>query len=210
MIPKVARSANVTILVCVVICLLTACVTPAPQSPEDVCAIFEEKRNWFLAAEKARDHWKTPVGITMSFLYQESSFRGNARPERETLFGIIPWKRKSTAKGYAQAIDATWQQYVKDAGDWFPLRSNFNDAVDFVGWYNRQSQRKLGISRTDAKNLYLAYHEGWRGYQNRTYEKKPWLVRASDQVEMRARRYQIQYLECKNRLSRWYDFVLVR
>ena len=183
-------------------------MTPPPKAPENVCGIFEEKRSWYRAAQRARDRWKTPVGITMSFIYQESGFRANARPEREWLLGVIPWKRKSSAKGYAQAIDATWKQYVKDAGDWFPDRTNFEDAVDFVGWYNYQRQRNLGISRTDAKSLYLAYHEGWRGYRNRTYEKKPWLIEAAGQVEKRARQYQTQYLKCKNKLRRWYDFLL--
>ena len=194
--------------------LVTGCVTSIPSSPENVCGIFQEKRSWYLAAKRARDRWGVPVGITMSFIYQESGFRANARPERERLFGVIPWKRKSTAVGYAQAIDSTWKQYVSDAndaGDWFPkYRSNFFDAVDFVGWYNNQSRRQLGLSRTDVKNLYLAYHEGWRGYQNRTYMEKKWLISAANKVETRARRYQVQYLQCKKKLSRWYDVLFFR
>ena len=211
---KMMESAKTASVACLVAFLVTGCATSIPRSPENVCGIFEEKRGWFLAAKRARDRWKAPVGITMSFIYQESGYQATARPERERLFGVIPWKRKSTAVGYAQAIDATWKQYVSDAqnaGDWLPkYRSNFYDAVDFVGWYNNQSQRQLRLSRTDAKNLYLAYHEGWRGYQNRTYEKKKWLINAANKVETRARRYQIQYLKCKKKLSRWYDFLFFR
>ena len=201
------KPAPVAVYVCLAVFLVSGCMTPPPKAPENVCGIFEEKRSWYRAAQRARDRWKTPVGITMSFIYQESGFRANSRPERERLLGVIPWKRKSSAKGYAQAIDATWKAYVKDAGDWFPDRTNFEDAVDFVGWYNYQSQRNLGISRTDAKSLYLAYHEGWRGYRNRTYETKPWLIEAAGRVEKRARRYQTQYLKCKKKLRRWYDFL---
>ena len=202
------KPAPVAVCVCLAVFLVSGCMTPPPKAPENVCGIFEEKRSWYRAAQRARDRWKSPVGITMSFIYQESGFRANSRPERQRLLGVIPWKRKSSAKGYAQAIDATWKMYVKDAGDWFPDRTNFEDAVDFVGWYNYQSQRNLGISRTDAKSLYLAYHEGWRGYRNRTYEKKPWLIEAAGRVEKRARQYQTQYLRCKNKLRRWYDFLL--
>ena len=202
------KPAPVAVCVCLTVFLVSGCMTPPPKAPENVCGIFDEKRNWYRAAQRARDRWKSPVGITMSFIYQESGFRANSRPERERLLGVIPWKRKSSAKGYAQAIDATWKHYVRDAGDWFPDRTNFEDAVDFVGWYNYQSQRNLGISRTDAKSLYLAYHEGWRGYRNRTYEKKLWLIEAANRVEIRARQYQTQYLRCKNKLRRWYDFLL--
>ena len=204
------KPARITVCLCLAIFLVSGCMTSPPKAPENVCGIFEEKRSWYLAAQRARDRWKTPVGITMSFIYQESGFRANSRPERERLLGVIPWKRKSSAKGYAQAIDATWKKYVQDAGDWFPDRTNFEDAVDFVGWYNYQSQRNLGISRTDAKSLYLAYHEGWRGYRNKTYEKKPWLIEAARRVEERALRYQTQYLNCKKKLRRWYDFLFTR
>ena len=202
------KPAPVVVCMCLAVFLVSGCMTPPPKAPENVCGIFDEKRNWYRAAQRARDRWKSPVGITMSFIYQESGFRANSRPERKRLLGVIPWKRKSSAKGYAQAIDATWKMYVKDAGDWFPDRTNFEDAVDFVGWYNYQSQKNLGISRTDAKSLYLAYHEGWRGYRNRTYEKKLWLIEAANRVEIRARQYQTQYLRCKNKLRRWYDFLL--
>ena len=39
-------------------------------------------------------------------------------------------------------------------------RDDFNDAIDFIGWYNDQSSRRSKISKSDAYNLYLAYHEG--------------------------------------------------
>ena len=48
----------------------------------------------------------------MSILRQESSFQNRVKPEREKLFGVIPWKRKSSALGYTQAIDGTWDWYL--------------------------------------------------------------------------------------------------
>tara|TARA_Y100001934_G_C12098759_1_gene652860 strand:+ start:134 stop:778 length:645 start_codon:yes stop_codon:yes gene_type:complete len=203
-----------TFVIMITLLVITGCATSIPSSPEDLCGIFEEKRNWFLAAKRTRDRWNAPIGITMAFIYQESSYKANARPEREKIFGIIPWRRKSTAVGYAQAIDSTWKQYINDpkvVGDWRPkYRTNFNDAVDFVGWYNYQSQKQLNLSLTDARNLYLTYHEGWRGYKNGTYKKKRWLIKVADKVDARARLYETQYLKCKHKLSRWYDFLLPR
>ena len=93
------KPAPVAVYVCLAVFLVSGCMTPPPKAPENVCGIFDEKRSWYRAAQRARDRWKTPVGITMSFIYQESGFRANSRPERERLLGVIPWKRKSSAKG---------------------------------------------------------------------------------------------------------------
>ena len=51
----------------------------------------------------------------MAFILQESSYIQGAKPERTKLLGFIPWKRKSSAFGYAQALDGTWERYKKEA-----------------------------------------------------------------------------------------------
>lgn len=99
----------------------------------------------------------------MAFIYKESSYRGKVKAPRTKLLWVIPWKRKSSAEGYAQVLDGTWKQYVNEAGGIFSQRTDFDDAVDFVGWFNAKSHEKLGISKSNAKDLYLAYHEGWGG-----------------------------------------------
>ena len=136
----------------------------------------------------------------MAFIYHESKFKSQAKPEREKFLWVIPCpicKRKSTSYGYAQAIDATWEQYVEEAGWWFSGRSDFDDAIDFIGWYNHKSIKKLGISKSNVKALYLAYHEGQSGYRNGSYKKKPWLIKVARKVQRRAERYQKQYLNCQ-------------
>ena len=191
--------------------LITACASSGPPvSTSDVCKIFKEKRSWYKAAKKNEDRWDIPVSVTMAIIKQESSFIAAAKPGRTKLLGFIPWKRESSAKGYAQAIDGTWELYLKDRGGWFKSRNDFDDAVDFIGWYNSKSVKQLKIEKHNARALYLAYHEGWRGYRNKTYEKKPWLIEAARQVEERALRYQTQYLNCKKKLRRWYDFLFTR
>ena len=61
------------------------------------------------------------------------------------------------------------------------------------------SYKKLGISKTDAKNLYLAYHEGHGGFQKQTYSQKPWLVNVSNKVAQRAQQFQQQLGACSSR-----------
>ncbi|MBF89247.1 MAG: transglycosylase [Candidatus Marinimicrobia bacterium] len=186
--------------------LIQACTVPPPESPENICDIFTEKRNWYKAARRTEKRWGIPVNVTMAFLYQESSFRQKVKAQRRKLLWIIPWKRKSSAKGYAQVLDGTWKEYVSSAGGFFSQRTDFNDAIDFVGWYNYQSHKNLGISKSNAKALYLAYHEGWGGYKKGTYKKKRKLLNIADKVERRSAMYKRQYKTCKRKLRRWFIF----
>ena len=140
---------------------MVGCASNSPPSTTtDVCKIFKERYSWYKAAKKTEKRWKIPVYVSMAIIKQESSFRADARPERTKLLGFIPWKRVTSARGYAQAIDGTWQMYLDDRGGWFVSRNDFEDSVDFVGWYNYKTHKQLGISLKNARALYIAYHEG--------------------------------------------------
>ena len=173
-----------------------------PKLTKNICDIFEEKKDWRKAAQQSQNRWGIPLEISMAFIHQESNFQANGKPEGEKFLWLIPCpicKRKSSSYGYAQAINETWKRYEEEAGGWFPNRSNFNDSIDFVGWYNNQSSKKLDIDRSNAKALYLAYHEGQNGYRNGTYKKKYWLIKVANEVQSWADIYQRQYLECNVR-----------
>ena len=88
-----------------------------------------------------------------------------ARPPRKYVLGIIPWGRISSAYGYAQALDGTWDGYRKSTGRWAASRSDFGDAIRFVGWYHHQSHIRNNIPLSDTYNLYLAYYTGHGGYE---------------------------------------------
>ena len=88
----------------------------------------------------------------------------------------------------------------------FSQRTDFDDAVDFVGWFNAKSHEKLGISKSNAKALYLAYHEGWGGYRKGTYKKKKGLIQIANRVDKRASIYKSQYKRCRRKLRRWFIF----
>ncbi len=183
--------------------LITACASSGPPvSTSDVCKIFKEKRSWYKAAKKNEDRWDIPVSVTMAIIKQESSFIASAKPGRTKLLGFIPWKRESSAKGYAQAIDGTWELYLKDRGSWFKSRNDFDDAVDFIGWYNSKSVKQLKIEKHNARALYLAYHEGRGGYRRGSHRTKPWLLVVADKVQRQSDRYNLQYQKCKKKLGR--------
>ena len=195
------------ILPLVIIIALSACTSKAPpKNTTDVCKIFKEKYSWYKAAKKTEKRWKIPVSVSMAIIKQESSFIADARPQRTKLLGFIPWKRITSARGYAQAVDGTWEMYLKDRGGWVVARNDFEDAVDFIGWYNYKTHKQLNISMTNARALYLAYHEGRGGYRRGSYRTKPWLLSVADKVQRNANRYDAQYQGCKKKLGKRFIF----
>jgi hypothetical protein len=176
-----------------------------PQNLDDICAIFEDRRDWYFAAKKSEKRWGTPIHIQMAIIQQESSFRFNAKPPRTKLLGFIPWKRQSNAYGYAQALDSTWIRYINDTGRPYADRDDFDDAIDFIGWYTDLSNRSEGISKWDPYNQYLAYHKGQAGWRVRSYDQKSWLKNSASRVDRRARKWWAQLQNCDEKLNdRWW------
>ncbi|MFT5670515.1 MAG: hypothetical protein ACJAU4_001167 [Glaciecola sp.] len=185
---------------------LGACSTTQPSDRENLCRIFEEKDNWFDAAADMREKWGVPIHVPMAMMYQESSFRHNAKPPRDyVLFGLIPWGRVSSAYGYAQAKTMTWDDYKRETGNTFADRDDFEDAIDFMGWFISKTHTINKVSKWDAKIQYLNYHEGWGGYKRKSYRKKTWLVGVANKVNERSLRYASQLKTCEDDLDKgWF------
>lgn len=183
--------------------LLQGCATSAqPGNIDNICDIFDEKRGWYSDARASERRWGTPIPVMMAMMYQESSFQYAARPPRTRLLGFIPWRRASSAHGYAQAKNEVWSEYRRDSGNPWASRRNFRDAIDFVGWYNRTSHQRNNIALDDARNLYLAYHEGHGGFSRGTYNSKAWLIGVAGRVDERADRFEEQLSRCRRRFRR--------
>jgi hypothetical protein len=176
-------------------------MTTPPQNPDNICLIFEEKKSWYKAAMKSEKRWKIPPYVLMSIVYQESSYKADAKPDREKFLWVIPWKRKSTAVGYSQALNMTWDDYKDETGNSRANRKNFADSADFIGWYASKGYYQ-GFDRLDARSLYLAYHEGYSGFKKKTYRKKPWLIKVAERVQTRSTKYQQQYWGCAKELKK--------
>ena len=120
----------------------------------------------------------------------------DARPPRTKLLGFIPWKRPSSAYGYPQALDGTWDWYRRETGHGGADRDDFGDAVHFVGWYHYQSHVRNGIARNDAYHLYLAYYAGHGGYARGTWKSRPYMKRSAQRAQDMATRYAVQMERC--------------
>lgn len=190
-----------TILIISLPLFLSSCATTPPQNLNNACAIFTEKDDWYDASKDSFEKWGVPIHVQLAIIHQESRFSYDARPPRAKLLGFIPWKRPSTAYGYAQVKDTTWEWYQKKTGNHGADRDDYDDAVDFIGWYGNISQKKYSISKWDAYNQYLAYHEGHGGFKRKTYLKKKWLVKVARRVKKNATKYSAQLAKCKDKLE---------
>lgn len=186
----------------VAVALLGGCASAPPRAPDDLCSMFEEKRRWYKAARSAEDKWGTSMTIPLAIMYQESAFNAKARPPRSRLFGFIPWRRASSAYGYAQALNGTWRGYLDATGEYWRERHDFADATDFIHWYLAEAVRINRVSKADAAQLYLNYHEGPGGFSRGSHRKKPWLIKAATGVQLRSQRYAQQYAGCRQQLDR--------
>ncbi|SFG86661.1 hypothetical protein SAMN04488020_104237 [Palleronia marisminoris] len=169
----------------------------APRNLENACAILDERPHYLRAMRRTERKWGVPISVQMATIHQESKFIGNARTPLRFALGVIPMGRQSSAYGYSQALDGTWDEYLQKQGNRRAKRDDINDATDFMGWYMHQTEQGLGVSKRDAKNQYLAYHEGRSGYARGSYNAKPWLLTVSDKVQTRAILYENQLRACR-------------
>jgi len=168
-----------------------------PRNLENACAILDERPEYARALAASAREWGIPAHVQMATIYQESKFVSDARTPYRWTLGVIPTGRISSAYGYSQALDGTWEDYMDEAGRWGARRTDIRDAADFIGWYMAQSSERLGIAPDDARNQYLAYHEGRAGFTRGSHRAKPWLLRVSDKVGARAQRYRAQLGRCR-------------
>ena len=178
---------------------ISAC-SSIPSNTADGCSIFSERYLWYKFAKKTEKRWGTPIYIQLAIIRMESDFDWLARPERQKIFKVIPYKRPSSSLGYSQAVKGTWRQYKKETGNKLASRILFKDSVDFIGWYTTKSSQILKISQKDAFKQYLAYHEGWGNFKH--YKKNKKVIGLAKKVERQSKIYRKQLLKCSNRLNK--------
>ena len=170
----------------------------APDNLDDACAIVAERPSYLRAMKATERKWGVPVYEQMAIIHQESKFIGNARTPHQYALGVIPMGRQSSAYGYSQALDSTWDEYKAATHHSGAKRDRISDATDFMGWYIDGTTQELGIPKTDVRDQYLAYHEGRKGFANKSYKGKPWLVNIANSIESRSEMYQKQLATCRH------------
>ena len=183
----------------IVLFVLSSC-SSIPTNTSNSCLIFNERYLWYKHTKKSEEKWGTPIYLQLAIIKMESDFDWLAKPPRQKLFKVIPYKRPSTSFGYSQAVNGTWEQYKKETGNKLAVRTRFKDSVDFIGWYTNKTESILKVSKKDAFKQYIAYHEGWGNYKH--YKKNNKVIGLAKRVEKQSKVYKEQLIECRNKLNK--------
>ena len=189
---------NKNIYLILILILVSAC-SSIPKNTADGCSIFSERYLWYKHAKKTEQKWGTPINLQLAIIKMESDFDWLAKPPRQKLFKVIPYKRPSSSFGYSQAIRGTWKQYKEETGNKYATRTRFKDSVDFIGWYTNKTEKMLKIPKNDAFKQYVAYHEGWGNYKN--YKKNQKIILLAKKVENQSNKYKAQLYKCRKSLT---------
>ena len=155
-----------------------------------VCEILAQHSSWKNSLKTAQEKYNLPPAFAMAIIYQESRFDAEAK------------SKYSSAYGYAQAIDGTWKHFQQDVKS-NAKRNNFNDSVQFIGWYMSQLSKSLKLRMTDSKNLYMAYMlgaTGFKRYKAGTFKNKAKIEedkKIATKISNYTKIYQSQLKNCK-------------
>ena len=185
---------------CLILFLFLYSCSSIPKNTNDGCAIFSERYLWYKHSKKVEKKWGTPIYIQLAFIKMESDFDWLAKPERQKIFKVIPYKRPSSSFGYSQAVKGTWKQYKNETNNPLATRTRYKDSVDFIGWYTSKTEKILKIPKHNAFKQYIAYHEGWGNYKN--YKKNKKIVQLAKKVKIQSDKYKRQLENCKSKLNR--------
>jgi len=183
----------------ILLLLISAC-SSIPKNTSNSCSIFNEKYLWYKHVKRTEEKWGTPIYVQLAIIKMESDFDWLAKPDRQKIFKVIPFKRPSSSFGYSQAVKGTWKQYRNETGNKLASRTSFKDSVDFIGWYTNKTESILKISKKDAFRQYIAYHEGWGAYKS--YKKKQKVIVLAKKVKNQADKYKSQLQKCQKRLNK--------
>ena len=179
--------------------LISAC-SSIPKNTSNSCSIFSERYLWYKHTKKVEQKWGTPIYVQLAIIKMESDFDWLAKPARQKIFKVIPFKRPSSSFGYSQAVKGTWVQYKKETNNKLATRARFKDSVDFIGWYTNKTESILKIPKTNAFKQYIAYHEGWGNYKN--YKNNQKVIILATKVKQQANKYRKQLKKCQKKLNR--------
>lgn len=158
--------------------------TRAAGNLNNACDLFRERIGWRTITSEASEKWNVPVSVILSVMHQESRFKSTAAA------------KTSTAFGYSQALDGTWEEYRAATKTTVADRTTLTDSADFIGWYMTRTTEKIGVPLDDVSAQYLSYHEGHGGYQSKRWKKQPKLIKIARNVAKRAEMYERQLYEC--------------
>ena len=167
--------------------ILAGCFGSGTKHDEsDICELLDENDEWLQPLANAQSTYGTPVSLTLALLEQPLS---------------------EFDKPHVLPRTADWDEYRVRSENWSASPRNIKDAVDFVGWFSRESTKRNKISWDDVSAHYLSYRLGHGGYHRYDAEKYPELRMKAEKVEQRAIKWQQSLKQCQSRWQneRWFS-----
>ena len=189
-------------LIYLIIFLFLASCSSVPKYPQNACKIFGENYLWYKHAKKSSEVYGAPIYIILAFVNKESGFNRWAKPPRQKLFKIVPYKRPSSSLGYSQAVKKTWELYKSETNNPLALRTRFKDSVMFIGWYIKKTNKINKIPLNDSYRQYLNYYLGWGNYAKKTYQSDKKAIILAQNVKRQSNIYKNQLRECQKNLDK--------
>ena len=191
-------------LICLIIFFFLVSCSSVPKYPQNACKIFGENYLWYKSAKKSSETYGAPIHIILAFVIKESGFKRWAKPKRQKLFKIVPYKRLSSSLGYSQAVKKTWELYKTETDSPLALRTRFKDSVMFIGWYMKKTNKINKIPLTDSYRQYLNYYLGWGNYAKKTYKSDKKAIILAKRVQEQSKIYKNQLAGCQKSLNNKY------
>ena len=185
----------------IIISFISGC-SSVPKNTSNSCSIFDERYLWYKHAKKTEKKWGTPVYLQLAIIKIESSFNRFAKPPRQKLFKVVPYKRPSSSFGYSQAVKKTWELYKNETNNPLALRTRFKDSVMFIGWYMEKTKKINKVPLNDSYRQYLNYYLGWGDYSKKVYKSDKKAIIFAKKVEKQSKIYRNQLKECQKSLDR--------
>lgn len=170
----------------------------------DMCAYYARYPKRY----KVQKQYEGASGLSMidvhTLLELESSVTPYAVPwKKQKRFGLTVLKAQSSAYGYAQVLNATWQDYEQSYPGFWLYRSNFYDSIHFAHWYRNAFHSSLKASTL--YEFYLLYHDGPGRYQRGDASSLSLAKKAHARTNVQRKIWE----DCKKSVewrSNWYAF----
>ena len=125
----------------------------------DISKFYLEHPGWYQRHAQIAERSNVSMAEALSIIEIESGFHPNA--SGGWFWGFFN-KPKSSAKGYAQALDGAWSDYLQARGHRLSSRYDYMSSVEFVHWYIDKYANKF--REHNPIEHYLLYYNGPGNY----------------------------------------------
>ncbi|WP_286239922.1 hypothetical protein [Neptuniibacter halophilus] len=158
--------------------LMLAGCSGSPEKPShhiQICEELDDEERWLEPVVINQQRYGTPMALSLALLELPLS---------------------DLDKKHVRPRAADWDEYRIRSERWDASPYMPEDAVDFIGWFSRQSRDRNGISWDDAASHYLALRLGHGGLHRLEPGQFPELQRQAEAVAQRATRWNRELQGC--------------